>query len=50
MNITTTPVNQPPSVSGSVTVIEGETGVRLDNNGLLPTVAIPRGAIVTGDL
>ena len=49
VNITITPVNQPPSVSGTVTVVEGETGVRLDNNGLLPTLAIPRGAIVTGD-
>jgi len=39
------PVNQPPSVGGSVTVIENETDVRLDNNGNLPTLGDPRGAI-----
>jgi len=45
------PVNQPPTVSGSITVIEGETGVRLDNNGLLPAVlgGGGRGAISVGD-
>ena len=49
VSVSITPVNQPPSVSGSITVIEGETGVRLDNNGILPTLATPRGAIVTSD-
>ena len=43
------PVNQPPSVGGSVTVIEGETDVRLDNNGTLPTLGGGRGAISTSD-
>ncbi|MBD3753726.1 MAG: hypothetical protein IE935_15220, partial [Micrococcales bacterium] len=38
-----------PTVGGSVTVIEGETGVRLDNNGLLPTLGTPRGAISVSD-
>ncbi|MEF8843520.1 MAG: Ig-like domain-containing protein, partial [Haloarculaceae archaeon] len=39
------PVNQPPSVGGTVTVIENETDVRLDNNGNLPTLGGSRGAI-----
>jgi len=39
------PVNQLPSVGGSVTVIEGESDVRLDNNGTLPTLGGSRGAI-----
>ncbi len=45
------PVNQPPTVSGSITIIEGETSVRLDNNGVLPAVlgGGGRGAISVGD-
>ncbi len=49
VTVNLTPVNQPPSVGGSVTVIEGETGVRLDDNGLLPTLGTPRGAISVSD-
>ena len=49
VTVNLTPVNQPPSVGGSVTVIEGETGVRLDNNGLLPTLGTPRGAVSASD-
>ena len=44
-----TPVNQPPSVGGTITVIEGETDVRLDNNGVLPTLGGGRGAITVSD-
>lgn len=44
-----TPLNQPPVPAGTVTVIEGETGVRLDNNGLLPTLGTPRGKISVSD-
>lgn len=45
VNVTLQPVNQAPVVGGSIRVIEGETGVRLDNNGLLPTIGGSRGAI-----
>ena len=49
VSVTLTPVNQPPSVSGNITVIEGETGVRLDLNGALPTLGTARGAISVSD-
>jgi VCBS repeat-containing protein len=51
VTVNLTPVNQAPTVSGSITVIEGETGVRLDNNGVLPAVlgGGARGAISVGD-
>ncbi|MGV8803354.1 MAG: cadherin-like domain-containing protein, partial [Polaromonas sp.] len=49
VTINLTPVNQAPSVGGTITVIEGETGVRLDNNGVLPTLGGTRGAITTAD-
>lgn len=45
VNVTLQPVNQAPVVGGSIRVIEGETGVRLDDNGLLPTIGGSRGAI-----
>ena len=49
VSVNLTPVNQPPSVSGTITVIEGETGVRLDLNGALPTLGSARGAISVSD-
>lgn len=49
VTVNLTPVNQPPSVSGTITVIEGETGVRLDLNGALPTLGTARGAISVSD-
>ena len=48
--INLTPVNQPPSLGGNVTIIEGETGVRLDNNSVLPPpLSFGRGAINVSD-
>ncbi len=44
-----TPVNQLPTVTGAVRVIEGETAVNLFANGNLPTIGTPRGAITIGD-
>ena len=50
VSVIITPVNQPPSLGGNITVIEGETGVRLDNNGLLPPpLSTGRGAISVSD-
>ena len=49
VTVNLTPVNQAPSVSGAITVIEGETNVRLDLNGALPTLGTPRGAISVSD-
>ena len=48
--INLTPLNQPPSLGGNVTIIEGETGVRLDNNSVLPPpLSFGRGAINVSD-
>jgi hypothetical protein len=49
VSVMITPVNQAPVVGGRITVIEGESGVRLDNNGLLPTIGTARGAITVSD-
>ncbi|RZI99114.1 MAG: hypothetical protein EOP39_25470, partial [Rubrivivax sp.] len=43
------PVNQAAEATGTIRVIEGETGVSLFANGNLPTIGSPRGAIVVTD-
>lgn len=45
VNVSLQPVNQAPTVTGTIRIIEGESGIRLDNNGALPTIGGARGAI-----
>ena len=49
VSVSLNPVNQPPVVSGTIKVIEGESSVRLDDNGVLPTIGGQRGAISISD-
>jgi len=44
VSITVTPVNQPPSVIGRVTVIEGEAHVNLAGGGVIPATGSPGAA------
>ena len=50
VTVAITPVNQAPSVAGTVTVFEGEQDVSLTaNTNLVPPVSTPRGAISGSD-
>ncbi|MBK7848606.1 MAG: hypothetical protein IPJ73_16535, partial [Zoogloea sp.] len=50
VTVRTSPVNQAPSVAGTVTVFEGEQDVSLTaNTNLVPPVSTPRGAISGSD-
>ncbi|KAB2969637.1 cadherin-like domain-containing protein, partial [Zoogloea sp.] len=50
VNVEITPVNQAPTVAGTVTVFEGEQDVSLTaNTNLVPPVSTPRGAISGSD-
>ena len=45
------PVNDAPTVSGTINIIEGETAIRLDNNGaLMAPFSSARGAITGADV
>lgn len=47
--VTITPVNDLPSASGGIRVIEGESDVKLFENSNLPTIGSPRGGISISD-
>ncbi len=49
VSITVTPVNDAPSVTGRVTVIEGEAQVNLVEGGIIPATGSPRGSVTVSD-